>query len=131
MMEGHFSSRPALTLLPSTLVPPQGLGRIVRDESGRVTAIVEEAEADEAQRSIREVNGGVYCFDSRWLWKAVEDLRPGPSGELYLTDLVSFASSSDALVLGIASNEPWEVLGINNRIQLSQAESVLRQRIRE
>ena len=131
MMALHTDREASITLLTSTLCPPDGMGRVLRDSSGSVTAIVEEKEADQAALEVAEVNGGVYCFQTRWLGTHLQRTPADAGGEIYLTDLVSLAAKSEAGVEAVSASDLWEVLGINHRGQLAQAEAALRQRIRE
>ncbi|MFQ5861213.1 MAG: bifunctional N-acetylglucosamine-1-phosphate uridyltransferase/glucosamine-1-phosphate acetyltransferase, partial [Dehalococcoidia bacterium] len=89
------------------------------------------SEARPEEKGAVEVNAGVYCFQAGWLWEHLRQLAPGPEGEVYLTALVALAVDSGARVEGLRCEEPWEVLGVNHRVQLAQAEAVMRQRIRE
>lgn len=127
----HLEREACITLLTSRLTRPDGLGRVVRDSAGRIIAIVEESEADETTRAIAEINAGVYCFRTSWLWQNLGGLSPSAKGEIYLTDLVALAARQGVPVESIESADPHETLGVNNRVQLAEAEAVLRQRIRE
>jgi bifunctional UDP-N-acetylglucosamine pyrophosphorylase/glucosamine-1-phosphate N-acetyltransferase len=108
---------------------PMGFGRILRDEAGQVVGIVEEAVATDAQKAIRELNCGVYCFDGDWLWPRLAQLPLSPKGEYYLTDLVAMAVAEGQTVEALTISDVTEVLGINDRSHLAQAEAVMRQRI--
>ena len=108
---------------------PRGFGRIVRDGGGRVTAIVEEAQATPEQLAIREVNDGVYCFDAGWLWEHLPEIPLSPKGEYYLTDLVEIAIAGGWNINAVAVEDSAEVMGINTRVHLAEAEAILRQRI--
>lgn len=131
MLELHTQKQAYVTLLTSTLTNPDGLGRIVRTASGEINAIVEESEADENILALSEINAGIYCFRTSWLWDALSSLGPSLKGEIFLTDLVSLAVNQGLLVECVRSQDAHETLGVNNRVQLAQAESVLRRRIRE
>jgi len=131
VMQHHSATGAAVTILTSHGGSQEGLGRVIRDEPGQVIGIVEEVEADSAQKDIVETNSGVYCFRSQWLWPHLATLPRSKSGEYYLTDLISLAASSGGKVESVTAQNPLEALGINNRIHLTQAEAVLRQRIRE
>jgi bifunctional UDP-N-acetylglucosamine pyrophosphorylase/glucosamine-1-phosphate N-acetyltransferase len=115
-----------LTLLTDT---PRGFGRIIRDESGAVQAIVEAAHATPEQLAIREVNTSVYCFDADWLWANLDAIPISPKGEYYLTDLVGLAAGQGKRINALIADDPDEVLGINTRVHLAEAEMALRQRI--
>lgn len=106
-----------------------GFGRILRNADGSVAAIVEEAQATPEQLKIRECNVGVYCFESEWMWEALKRVKVSPKGEYYLTDLVELANEDKKPVHAVVLHDLQEVLGINNRAHLSEAEAVLRARI--
>jgi bifunctional UDP-N-acetylglucosamine pyrophosphorylase/glucosamine-1-phosphate N-acetyltransferase len=110
---------------------PMGFGRVLRNKAGQVVGIVEEAVATEAQKAIRELNCGVYCFDGHWLWPHLAQLPLSPKGEYYLTDLVAMAVAEGEVVEALKISDVTEVLGINDRSHLAQAEAVMRRRINE
>jgi bifunctional UDP-N-acetylglucosamine pyrophosphorylase/glucosamine-1-phosphate N-acetyltransferase len=109
----------------------RGFGRIIRDETGGVAAIVEEAQATPAQLEIDEVNVGAYCFEAAWLWRTLSRIPLSPKGEYYLTDLLGIAIGDGLQVQAIRLDDPVEVIGINSRVHLAEAEAVLRQRINQ
>jgi len=106
-----------------------GFGRIIRDKKGDVKAIVEEAQASEDQLAIKELNVGAYCFDLKWLWGALEKIKLSPKGEYYLTDLVEIAANENKRVAASIVPDLNETLGINTRVHLAEAETVMRRRI--
>ena len=130
VMHRHLESRPCITLLTAIVRNPDGLGRIVRGEDGKIDAVVEEADADEGTFAIKEVNAGVYCFSSAWLWPALERLTPSASGETYLTDLVELASREGMGIESVDVEDTDETLGVNTRVQLAEVEAAMRSRIR-
>ena len=130
LMERHETSGAALTLLTAEEAPQSGLGRIVRDPAERVTSIVEARDASPEEQDIREVNGGVYAFRSDALWPRLDALRPSAGGEVYLTDVVGLAVQADEHVDAVPVDDPAELLGVNDRVHLAQAEAALRQRLR-
>ena len=110
---------------------PGSYGRILRDESGRVTEIVEAADASTSQKRINEVNAGIYCVKTSFLGKALGTLEAdNAQGELYLTDLVAYAAKSGREVVAIGTSEE-EVEGVNDRADLARAAARLRARINE
>jgi bifunctional UDP-N-acetylglucosamine pyrophosphorylase/glucosamine-1-phosphate N-acetyltransferase len=121
----------SLAMLTVTLTEPRGFGRVVRAADGSVAAIVEEAECTPEQRAIRELNAGVYVFDSAWLWQALTRIQPKSKGEYYLTDLIEIAVADGQRVVGVAVRDPEEVIGVNTRVHLAEAEAILRRRINE
>ena len=128
----HDSKGSTVTLLTSITANPDGMARVVRDSQGKVVDILEESEVDTKRESAEmEVNGGAYCFDGSWLWDNLRRVPKSPSGEIYLTSLVNLASSQGSRVEAEKIEEHQEVLGINNRQQLAEAEAIMRRRIRE
>ncbi len=129
LIEVQKNNSGPLSLLTVEMEDPHGFGRILRDEEGRVTAIVEEAVATPEQRAIRELNTGVYCIRNEWLWGALRKIQRSPKGEYYLTDLVEIAVSEGLEVQAVCLADSEEALGINTRVHLAEAEAVLRKRI--
>jgi bifunctional UDP-N-acetylglucosamine pyrophosphorylase/glucosamine-1-phosphate N-acetyltransferase len=123
----HRKSGASVTLLTAMLDEPKGYGRIVRSRNGVFRAIVEEKDASDDQRAIREVNAGVYAFSGRDLWPALLKLEnKNRASEYYLTDVVRLIKGKVHTVL---VNDGAEVIGINDRRQLADAERLMRQRI--
>lgn len=120
-----------LTLLTINADDPRGFGRIVRREDGAVQAIVEEARADKEQLLISELNAGVYCAQSDWLWGALKKIKVSPKGEFYLTDLVEIAAGEGKRVQTVELADETEGIGINNRVHLAEANAVMGDRIVE
>ena len=118
-----------ITILTVESDNPRGFGRISRDSSSKIQAIVEEADADPDQLQITELNAGVYCFQSAWLWTALESLELSPKGEYYLTDLVALAVEQGLSVQSVQVPDRDELIGINTRVHLAEAGQILRRRI--
>lgn len=131
LLERHEAESASMTLLTAQDTGMPDLGRVLESD-GRVQVIVEAAEAAGSPEVMQsEVNAGVYCLDSQWLWQAMPTLSPRGSGETYLTDLARVATSSGDGAFSVLLPDPEEALGVNNRLQLAVAESVMRDRIRE
>ena len=112
-----------VALLTVRLEDAHGYGRIVRDEQGRVTAIVEQKDASEAQLQIREGNTGILACNGGQLRKWLEKLdNDNAQGEFYLTDVIALAESEGREVTGIEADSDTEVSGVNDRIQLARLE---------
>jgi bifunctional UDP-N-acetylglucosamine pyrophosphorylase / glucosamine-1-phosphate N-acetyltransferase len=132
MVGHHHAVGAAATLLTFRPDNPAGYGRIVRDrETGQVSAVVEDKVATPEQRAIGEANSGILCFDDRWLWPNLAWMERRPGGELYLTDLVALACHQGEKVAALVVPEPLEVIGLDNRIRLAQADAEMRRRINE
>ncbi len=119
----------ALALVTAELDDPAELGRIVREENGAIRAIVEHADATPAQREIREINSGILALAGGLLADMVAGIEAtNAQGEYYLTDLVALAVARGLPVQGLLCRDPTEVMGINDRRQLAQAERIHQQR---
>ena len=130
LMEHHVERGADLTFLTTTDAPEEGLGRVLRDGAGQVTAIVEHHEASAAERGASEVNGGVYCFRARDLWARLSELMPSPKGEWYLTDLVALTLAGGGTVETVSVEDGLDLLGVNTRVHLARAEAAVRERLR-
>jgi bifunctional UDP-N-acetylglucosamine pyrophosphorylase/glucosamine-1-phosphate N-acetyltransferase len=126
----HHERQATITFLTGIADLPSDYGRVVRDAGDHVQAIVEVKRASEEQKQIREVNSGVYCFASAWLWPALENLPRNPGGEYYLTDLIAIAASQGQTIATVTGSLN-ETLGINNRVQLAEVEQLVRRRVLE
>jgi bifunctional UDP-N-acetylglucosamine pyrophosphorylase/glucosamine-1-phosphate N-acetyltransferase len=132
MVAHHGAERAAVTILTFGPSDPEGYGRIVRQAgTGEVLAIVEQGEATPQQRSIGEVNSGILCFEDAWLWSHLAQVERRPGGEFYLTDLVAMARDEGLSVAALQVAEPLEVMGIDHRAKLAQAEAEMRRRINQ
>lgn len=129
LYEAQKAQKGPFSMLTHVTDSPRGFGRIVRDERGHVVAIVEEAQATPEQLAIREVNVGIYCFEADWLWNHLDKIPLNPKGEYYLTDLVAIAVQQGGTINALPVDDPDEVLGINNRVHLAEAEAALRNRV--
>ncbi|SKA00130.1 UDP-N-acetylglucosamine pyrophosphorylase /glucosamine-1-phosphate N-acetyltransferase [Trichlorobacter thiogenes] len=126
----HAASGAAVTVLTARLDRPFGYGRIVRDSEGRVRRIVEQKDASPEEQAIDEVNSGIYCMDLAFLRDHIGRLgSENAQNEYYLTDLVGIAVAEHAGCAAVVADDPDEIMGVNDRVQLAHAASVLRQRI--
>ena len=129
-MTRHSKSNAALTLLTARDSKQRDLGRVRRDDDGRVCAVVEAADAGGVDLG-DEVNAGVYCFNGSWLWDNVSRIPPSTNGEYYLTWLVEAAASQGEVVEALTLLDGEEAMGVNDRLVLAAAEVVMRRRIVE
>ena len=118
-----------MTMLTVIAADPRGFGRVVRGPAGGVQAIVEEAAATPEQLSIQELNAGAYCFSANWLWSALSRIPLSKKGEFYLTDTVGLAVNDGLPVQALICYDLSEVIGINTRVHLAEAEAAMRMRI--
>lgn len=133
LIETHFKTAATCTLLTAHLADPSGYGRIARDENNRIVGIIEEAEANIAQRAIREVNVGTLVCNAQALVGALAAVTPSATkNELYLTRIVSYIAKQEGTKIHVSKvEEVSEALGINSRADLARAIGVTRQRIVE
>jgi bifunctional UDP-N-acetylglucosamine pyrophosphorylase/glucosamine-1-phosphate N-acetyltransferase len=104
-------------------------GRIVRDENGLISAIVEQKVATREQLDIREINAGLYCFDSALFWQYIGEVKPdNPAKEYYLPDMIEILTKHGHSVAPMLLKDETELLGINTRIELAFADKILRAR---
>jgi bifunctional UDP-N-acetylglucosamine pyrophosphorylase / glucosamine-1-phosphate N-acetyltransferase len=123
------SSTAGATLVTTQLDDPTGYGRILLDEQGNVRAIVEQKAATPEQLAIRLVNSGIYCFRSDLLWKHIGRIEPNnPAHEYYLTDMAELLTQAGHPVQPFEIQDPKEILGINTRLELAEADQILRER---
>jgi bifunctional UDP-N-acetylglucosamine pyrophosphorylase/glucosamine-1-phosphate N-acetyltransferase len=126
----HQKNKSDLSVMTAIFSDPEGYGRILKDDSGKLTAIVEEKDADEDVKKIKEVNSGVYCVNSSLLGKFLKNMdNNNAQKEYYLTDIIEFAVNRDENINTFIVSDAEEILGINTRSQLADAEKVLRKRI--
>lgn len=132
LLEVRRESDAVIALVSVDSIDPTGLGRIVRDDDGQVTGIVEERDATEEQLELTEINAGIYAFDADWLRLHLPLVEPSPAtGELYLTALVDLAVTDGLLVEALQLPDDGTLLGINDRSQLAQAEVIMRAAIND
>lgn len=126
----HQEQQAAATVLTAVLPDPTGYGRIVRNEAGEVLRIVEHKDANAEERAVREINTGIYCYDNRKLWKALAEVKnDNAQGEYYVTDCVAILRDAGEKVVAFEAADPEETMGVNDRVQLSEAEAYMRRRI--
>jgi bifunctional UDP-N-acetylglucosamine pyrophosphorylase/glucosamine-1-phosphate N-acetyltransferase len=123
----HLDEKASCTLLSVRLENPTGYGRVVRDEAGKFLKIVEQKDATEDERQIREINAGIYCFDSAKLFRELERVRPTNSqGEYYLTDVPGILRDAGEQVSLYQHHDAREVSGVNTRAELAEFENLIR-----
>ena len=105
LISAHQNNNAYITLLTSTLVSSDGMGRIFRTSNGEIQSIIESGETNSKTSHIDEVNVGLYCFQSSWLWKALEAINPSRTGEIYITDVVKIATNQGLYVQSISSSD--------------------------
>jgi bifunctional UDP-N-acetylglucosamine pyrophosphorylase/glucosamine-1-phosphate N-acetyltransferase len=130
LIQTHESAGAAASVLTAELIDPAGYGRVIRGADGTVEAIVEHADADAAQRSVREINAGMYVFAPEALVSALTTLTTNNAqGEEYLPDVIAAMHATGATIAGHVAADPDDILGVNDRVQLAQAAAIMRDRL--
>ncbi len=118
------------TVLTANYDNPSGYGRIIRDKSGRLKEIIEEKDAKEEQKKIKEINAGVYCFDIKSLLTALESIKPNNNqNEYYLPDAIKIMNDNNLKIGTVTVNDNTEILGVNNKKDLELLTNILKRRI--
>lgn len=126
----HKESGSTATVITAELPDPSGYGRILRDDKGGISRIVEHRDATEQERAVREINSGMYLFSAKDLLGALKEItNDNDQGEYYLTDTISILIRKGSKVSAYKISDADEVMGVNDRVQLHQAAEVLKKRI--
>ena len=130
LVQTHIQGKFDLTILTSVVNQPFGYGRMIRNSKGQVIAIVEEINANEEEKKIKEINTGFYVFNNPLLFQFLRDLKPNPkNGELNITSLIKMFMDK-GLKVGTSTVDAFEeTLGINDRAQLAEARKIMQHRI--
>ena len=129
-VEYHLKNRFAATIITADVEEPTGYGRGIRDENDSVKYIVEEKDATAAQKVVTEINSGLYCFDTGLLRAALNELgNDNAQGEYYLTDTIAILLRTGYRIGAFRLADDKEIMGINDKVQLSQANEAMKQKI--
>ncbi|MCP2036862.1 bifunctional UDP-N-acetylglucosamine pyrophosphorylase/glucosamine-1-phosphate N-acetyltransferase [Planomicrobium sp. HSC-17F08] len=132
LLDHHAETSAKATILTAIADNPAGYGRILRDESESVSKIVEQKDASIEEQKVKEINTGTYCFDNEALFEALKLVsNNNAQGEYYLPDVIEILQKQGEVVAAYATDSFDETLGVNDRVALSQAESIMRARIAE
>jgi bifunctional UDP-N-acetylglucosamine pyrophosphorylase/glucosamine-1-phosphate N-acetyltransferase len=128
LVEFKVGDQAPVALLTARVADPHGYGRVIRRDDGRVERMVEELDATPDERAINEIWSGTMLVHAAWLWANLDRLPLSPKGEYYLPDLVNLARGQGLAIHATLTEDEEEVLGVNDRAQLAQANAVVRQR---
>ncbi len=132
LLKHHIDSGADVTLLTGKLDKPAGYGRVLRDKYASICGIVEDKDADDFQKEIKEVNTGIVCFKKSSLERTLKEVKPNNrKKEYYLTDTIAILNAKKAIIENIEIADINESLGINSCLELSQANCIMQQRINE
>ncbi|MDR0879583.1 MAG: bifunctional UDP-N-acetylglucosamine diphosphorylase/glucosamine-1-phosphate N-acetyltransferase GlmU [Clostridioides sp.] len=132
LFEHHHERGNKATVLTTVVDDPTGYGRVITTEDGELIKIVEQKDASEEEKSVREINSGIYCFSGASLKHSLESIdNDNAQGEYYLTDTIKILREEGSKVGAYKGATIDELMGVNSRVQLSQAEEIMRARINE
>jgi len=132
LLDYHLESNTDVTLLTAQLDKPFGYGRIMRDKYSSICGIIEEKDADEVQKDIKEINTGIMVFKKDRLDGNLKYIRPNNrKKEYYLTDIIEILAKKNYLVEGLKAEDAQEALGINTRAELAKANSLMQKTIND
>ena len=130
LIQHHIKNGLDATILTAQVKNPAGYGRILRDKYSSVSGIIEDKDADDAQKAIKEINTGIICFNKEKLLASLKEVRPNNrKKEYYLTDVIGLFHKKGYLIESIRLVDLSEALGINSRVELAQANSIMQKRI--
>ncbi|MDA1742297.1 bifunctional UDP-N-acetylglucosamine diphosphorylase/glucosamine-1-phosphate N-acetyltransferase GlmU [Bacillus cereus] len=130
LLQQHKEAGAMATVLTAYIEEPAGYGRIVRNENGHVEKIVEHKDANEKELAIKEINTGTYCFDNKALFASLSKVsNDNVQGEYYLPDVIEILKNEGHIVSAYQTEHFDETLGVNDRVALSQAEIIMKNRI--
>lgn len=130
MMKRHVAEGAGATILTADMPDPTGYGRVVRGPDGSVLRIVEQKDCTAEEAAIREINAGTYCFDNRKLFAALDRVtNDNAQGEYYLTEVIGILQADGERIAAHLLADPAEAIGVNDRVALSEAERLMRERI--
>ncbi len=130
LVDSYQAGNLAAVLATAVLDDPAGYGRIVRDDSGHIKAIVEHNDCSDEQRRIKEVNPSYYLFNNKILFEALAEVRPdNVKGEYYLTDALAIILGKGHTISAVTAVRPEEAVSVNDRQQLSVVARIIQQRI--
>jgi len=131
LLAEHEKQQNMATVLTACLTNPTGYGRVIRDQAGGVAKIVEQKDASNEEQLVQEINTGIYCFAGQELFNALHSITAdNAQGEYYLTDVIEVAVKAGKRVGAFTTDNFVDTLGVNSRVQLAEAETIMRDRIR-
>ncbi len=129
LIEECQETKAAAAVLTAVMGDPFGYGRVLRDDAGHMTRIVEQKDGTPEELAVCEINTGTYCFEISSLLSALPKLNcQNAQGEYYLTDVFEILIREGRIVLPVAASDPNETMGVNSRAQLAAASAILRRR---
>ncbi|MCP3032117.1 bifunctional UDP-N-acetylglucosamine diphosphorylase/glucosamine-1-phosphate N-acetyltransferase GlmU [Halobacillus sp. A1] len=132
MMDHHIETEAKATILTAHAEDPSGYGRVIRGGNGQVERIVEQKDASKEEQAVQEINTGTYCFDNKYLFESLKNVsNDNVQGEYYLPDVIEILKNQGEVISAYQTPDFSESLGVNDRVALSKAEKLMKQRINE
>lgn len=132
LLDHHDAEKAKATILTAHAEDPSGYGRVIRGGNGQVERIVEQKDASDEEQAIQEINTGTYCFDNQALFQALQNVsNDNVQGEYYLPDVIEILKKQSETVSAYQTPDFSESLGVNDRVALSKAETLMKQRTNE
>ena len=122
MLNQHKENQAKVSVLAVDVDDPAGYGRIVLDDHNQMLCIKEEADASVAEKEIKKINTGIYCFDKKLLVSVIDEIKPDNNqAEYYLTDVIEIAQKRHEKILVVTMDDPNQVIGVNTLDELEKA----------
>ena len=132
LVENKEKTGSEVSIVTAVVPEPEGYGRIIKDRKGNIARIIEEADAGPEERKISEVNTSIYCFETESLFGNIEKIKTkNVQNEYYLTDIIETLVKNSKKISCLKTPDYMEVMGINNRVQLSGLEGIMQKRVNE
>ncbi len=129
-LDSHRDDSSTLSFVSAVVDDPNGYGRVIRNSEGEVIRITEHRDATDEEKKCREINAGIYCVNSSFLWESLNELdTDNNQGEYYLPGIVDICARRGEKLSVFTAQAPEEVLGVNTREELAEAEKTIRRRI--
>lgn len=130
LIQYHENEKAKATILSAEFSNPFGYGRIIRNEKNEVISIVEQKDATEAQKDVKEISSGIFAFDNETLFETLEKVgNDNAQGEYYLPDVIHILNKNNEKISAYVTHDIDEIMGVNDRVQLSKAEQKMKERI--
>ena len=130
LIEQHESSQSKATVLTATANDPKGYGRVIKDKEGQLLRIVEEKDANNEEKAITEISSGIFAFDNKTLFEKLDQVKnDNVQQEYYLPDVISLILKDNGKASTYHTDDFEEIIGVNDRVMLSQAEKALQKRL--
>jgi len=130
LIKEHLAKKPSCTILTTGVLNPTGYGRILRDDAGNVSKIIEEKDLSVYEEALSEINVGCYLFNRKALSSSIEKIKMNQKKkEYYLTDIIEILKKSGKKIISVSCDDPDEALGINSKLDLAKANEIIKNKV--